>query len=124
MPRVTIAPVRRKRTKRMLKKAKGYFGNKSRLYRYAKEAVWRAGQFAYRDRRKKKTEFRQLWIVRINAACRNHGIAYSRFIAGLKAMGNEMDRKSLSELAIHDEVAFKALVEQAKAALNQKAAAA
>lgn len=123
MPRVTIAPVRRKRTKRMLKKAKGYFGNKSRLYRYAKEAVWRAGQFAYRDRRKKKTTFRQLWIVRINAACRSHGIAYSRFIAGLKAMGNEMDRKSLSELAIHDEVAFKALVEQAKAALSQKIAA-
>lgn len=107
----------------MLKKAKGYFGNKSRLFRYAKDAVWRAGKFAYRDRRKKKTEFRQLWIIRINAACRPFGLSYSRFMAGIKAAEIELNRKAISELAIHDEVGFKLLVEKAKAALDAKAAA-
>lgn len=123
MPRVQNAVVTRKRRKRMLKKAKGYFGNKSRLFRYAKDAVWRAGKFAYRDRRKKKTEFRQLWIIRINAACRPFGLSYSRFMAGIKAAEIELNRKAISELAIHDEVGFKTLVEKAKAALDAKAAA-
>lgn len=123
MPRVQNAVVTKKRRKRMLKKAKGYFGNKSRLFRYAKDAVWRAGKFAYRDRRKKKTEFRQLWIIRINAACRPFGLSYSRFMEGIKAAEIELNRKAISELAIHDEVGFKTLVEKAKAALNAKAAA-
>ncbi len=116
MPRTRNGPATLKRRKKVLKKAKGYFGNKSRLFRYAKEAVDRAEAYAYRDRRKKKSEFRQLWIVRINAACRANGINYSRFIRGLKAASIEMDRKQLSELAIHDEAAFKVLIEQAKAA--------
>jgi len=116
MPRTRNGPATLKRRKKVLKKAKGYFGNKSRLFRYAKEAVDRAEAYAYRDRRKKKSDFRQLWIVRINAACRANGINYSRFIRGLKAASIEMDRKQLSELAIHDEAAFKVLIEQAKAA--------
>lgn len=118
MPRVTNAVATKKRRKKVLKATRGYFGNKSRLFKYAKEAMWRAGKFAYRDRRKKKTEFRQLWIVRINAACRANGMQYSRFMNGLKKLSIEMDRRSLSELAIHDEIAFKALVEKAKAALH------
>jgi large subunit ribosomal protein L20 len=100
-----------------LKRARGYWGNRSRLYRYAVDAVDRAGQYAYRDRRKKKTQWRRLWIVRVNAACRRHEINYSCFIHGLRAAGIELDRKALSELAIHDEPAFKALVEKARAAL-------
>ena len=118
MPRVTNAIATKKRRKKVLKATRGYFGNKSRLFKYAKEAMWRAGKFAYRDRRKKKTEFRQLWIVRINAACRANGMQYSRFMNGLKRLSIEMDRRSLSELAIHDEIAFKALVEKAKVALH------
>ena len=114
MPRASNSSVSRRRRKKVIKKAKGYFGNKSRLYRYAKDAVDRAECFAYRDRRKKKSTMRQLWIIRLNAACRSQGINYSRFIAGLKAIGVEMDRKALSELAIHDENAFKILVEKAK----------
>ena len=97
----------------------GASGNASRLYRYAKQATDRAGQFAYRDRRAKKREFRKLWIVRINAACRQHGVAYSRFMAGLKRAGIELDRKALSELAIHDEAAFAALVEKSRGALTE-----
>lgn len=116
MPRVTNGPATLKRRKRVLKRAKGYFGNKSRLFRYAKGAVQRAGQYAYRDRRKKKTEFRQLWIIRINAACREQGISYSRFMNGLKNADIQLDRKALSELAIHDQAAFNQLVEKAKAA--------
>lgn len=118
MPRVTNAVATKKRRKKVLKATRGYFGNKSRLFKYAKEAMWRAGKFAYRDRRKKKTEFRQLWIVRINAACRANGMQYSRFMNGLKKLSIEMDRRSLSELAIHDEIAFKVLVEKAKVALH------
>ena len=118
MPRATNAVYTKARRKRTLKKAKGYFGNKSRLYRYAKDAVNRSGQFAYRDRRKKKSEFRQLWIVRINAACRARGLSYSRFMSGLKAAGIELDRKALSETAIHDEAAFDALVTKAKDTLQ------
>ena len=116
MPRTRNGPATLKRRKKVLKKAKGYFGNKSRLFRYAKEAVDRAECYAYRDRRKKKSEFRKLWIIRINAACRAHDINYSRFMHGLKLSGIEMDRKQLSELAINDEVAFGLLIEKAKEA--------
>ncbi len=124
MARATNSPASRKRRKKVLKYARGYFGNKSKLFRYAKEAVQHAWQYAYRDRRKKKANFRGLWIVRLNAACRNAGISYSRFIEGLKAAGIEMDRKVLSDLAIHDETAFAGLVKEAQAALKSKAAAA
>ncbi len=117
MPRVTNAPATRARRKRTLKKAKGYFGNKSRLYVEARDAVERAQKFAYRDRRSKKTEFRQLWIVRINAACRPLGSTYSRLIQGLKKASIILDRKSLSELAIHDAAAFEAVVAKAKSAI-------
>ena len=112
MPRVTSSVASRKRRLRTLKAARGYFGNKSRLFRYAKDAVQHAGKYAYRDRKVRRREFRKLWIVRINAACRAAGMKYSIFMAGLKALNIEMDRKQLSELAIHDEVAFNALVKK------------
>ncbi|MFM7750503.1 MAG: 50S ribosomal protein L20 [Opitutaceae bacterium] len=123
MARSTNGPASRKRRKKVLKYAKGYFGSKSKLFRYAKEAVQHAWQYAYRDRRKKKAQFRGLWIVRVNAACRNAGISYSRFIEGLKAANITLDRKVLSDLAIRDEAAFAALVKQAQDALKAKAAA-
>ncbi len=123
MARATNGPASRKRRKKVLKYAKGYFGNKSKLFRYAKEAVQHAWQYAYAARRKKKGDFRGLWIVRLNAACRNAGISYSRFIEGLKAAKIELDRKVLSDLAIRDEVAFNALVKTAQHALMEKAAA-
>ena len=116
MARVQNGRATKRRRKKVLKAAKGYFGNKSRLYRYAVGAVERSGQFAYRDRKKKKSTMRQLWIARINAACRANGINYSRFIAGLNTAEIKLDRKQLSELAIHDEESFKALVEKAKEA--------
>ena len=118
MPRARNVPATRKRRKKVLKKAKGYFGNKSRLYRYAKDAVERAEKYAYRDRKKKKSEFRKLWIIRINAACRAEGLRYGQFINGLTKLGILLNRKVLSELAIHDPDAFKELVEKAKAALE------
>ena len=121
MPRARNVQATRKRHQRVLKQAKGYFGNASRLYRYAKQAVDRAGVYAYRDRRNRKREFRKLWIVRINAAVRAHGVNYSRFMAGLKAAGIELDRKQLSEMAIQDEAAFGALVARAKLALEVSA---
>ena len=121
MARATNSPASRKRRKKVLKYAKGYFGNKSKLFRYAKEAVQHAWQYAYAARRKKKGDFRGLWIVRLNAACRNAGISYSRFIEGLKAAKIELDRKVLSDLAIRDEVAFNALVKKAQHALMEKA---
>jgi large subunit ribosomal protein L20 len=124
MARATNGPASRKRRKKVLKYAKGYFGNKSKLYRYAKEAVQHAWQYAYAARRKKKGDFRGLWIVRLNAACREAGISYSRFIEGLKAAKIELDRKVLSDLAIRDEAAFKTLVKAAQQALAEKAAAA
>jgi large subunit ribosomal protein L20 len=124
MARATNSPASRKRRKKVLKYAKGYFGNKSKLFRYAKEAVQHAWQYAYAARRKKKGDFRGLWIVRLNAACRNAGISYSRFIEGLKAAKIDLDRKVLSDLAIHDEVAFNSLVKTAQHALKEKAAAA
>ena len=123
MARVTNAAASRRRRKKVLKYAKGYFGSKSKLFRYAKEAVQHAWQYAYRDRRKKKAEFRGLWIVRLNAACRNAGITYSRFVEGLKAANIELDRKVLSDLAIRDEIAFTGLVKTVQAALQAKAAA-
>jgi large subunit ribosomal protein L20 len=108
----------KKRRRRVLEQTRGYFGKKSKLFRYAKDALWRAGQFAYRDRKRRKTDFRQLWIVRINAVCRENGIQYHRFINGLKKAGVELNRKSLSELAIGDNILFKALVGKAKLALD------
>ena len=118
MPRARNVPATRKRRKKVLKKAKGYFGNKSRLFRYAKDAVDRAEAYAYVHRRKRKTEFRQLWIVRINAACRNQGMRYGEFMNGLNKAGIELNRKVLSELAIHEPDSFKELVAKAKAALE------
>lgn len=124
MARATNAPAAKKRHKKVLKYAKGYFGSKSKLFRYAKEAVQHAWQYAYIARKKKKADRRGLWIVRLNAACRNNGITYSRFIEGLAAAKITLDRKVLSDLAIRDEVAFNALVKQAQDALKAKAAAA
>ena len=124
MPRVTNSPASRKRRKKVLKYAKGYFGSKSKLFRYAKEAVQHAWQYSYAARKKKKADWRGLWITRLNIACRNAGISYSRFIEGLKAANIDLDRRVLSDLAIRDEVAFGALVQQAQAALKSKATAA
>ncbi len=124
MARATNSPASRQRRKRMLKNAKGYYASKSKLFRYAKDAVHHAWQYAYRDRKKKKAEFRALWIVRVNAACRAAGLSYSRFIEGLKAANIELDRKVMSDLAIRDEVAFNSLVQKAQDALKNKAAAA
>lgn len=123
MPRATNSPASRKRHKKTLKYARGYFGSKSKLFRYAKDAVQHAWQYAYRDRKKKKGEFRGLWIVRLNAACRANDISYSRFIEGLHAANIGLDRKVLSDLAIRDEAAFTAVVTQVKDALKTKAAA-
>jgi large subunit ribosomal protein L20 len=123
MARATNAPASRKRRKKVLKYAKGYFGNKSKLFRYAKEAVQHAWQYAYIDRKKKKANMRGLWIVRLNAVCREAGITYSRFIEGLKAANIQLDRRQLSEIAIADAPAFAGLIKQAQAALKTKAAA-
>ncbi len=125
MPRVTNAVYTKARRKRTLRKTKGYFGNKSKLYRYAKDALARSGQYAYKHRKRKKGDFRSLWIIRINAAVRaaGGGLTYSRFIAGLKAAKIGLDRKALSELAIHDSAAFTKIFEQAKAALAAPAKA-
>ena len=117
MARVKRGVTAHARHRKVIKQAKGYFGNKSRLYRYAKDAVERAGNFAYRDRRKKKTTMRQLWIVRINAACRAEDISYSRLINGLKLANIDLNRKVLSEMAIHEPEQFKAVVVKAKEAL-------
>ena len=124
MARATNSPASRKRRKKVLKYARGYFGNKSKLFRYAKEAVQHAWQYAYAARRKKKGDFRGLWIVRLNAACRNAGISYSRFIEGLKAANIQLDRRQLSEIAIADSVAFSGLIKSAQDALKTKASAA
>lgn len=124
MPRVTNGPASHKRRKKVLKQARGYFGNKSKLYRYANEALDHALQYAYRDRKKKKSNARGLWIVRLNAATRAAGMSYSRFIEGLKAANITMDRKVLSDIAIRDEAAFAAIVAQVRVALEAKTAAA
>lgn len=104
-------------TKKILKLAKGYYGARSRVFRVAKQAVIKAGQYAYRDRRQKKRQFRALWIARINAGARINGLSYSRFIAGLKKASIEIDRKVLSDLAVNEKAAFAAIVEKAKATL-------
>ena len=124
MPRATNSPASRKRRKRMLVKAKGYRGFRSKLYRYAKDAVRKAMQYQYRDRKKRKGQFRRLWIQRISAATRNEGLTYSRFVEGLKAAGIEADRKILADLAVNDPAAFSAIVAQVKAALESKLEAA
>jgi large subunit ribosomal protein L20 len=114
MSKVQNIQATRRRHKKILRRAKGYFGNSSRLYRYAKNQVEHSLVYAYRDRRKNKSNFRKLWIVRINAACRALGIPYSRFMDALKKSGIEMDRKALSNLAVQDEAAFNALVEKVR----------
>ena len=107
----------RARHRKVLKQAKGYFGKKSKLFKVANQAVMKSGAYAYRDRRAKKRDFRKLWIARINAAARQNGLSYSKFMNGLKVAGVDLDRKVLSDIAITDPKAFAALVEQAKAAL-------
>ena len=117
MARVKRAVASKKHRKATLERAKGYYGNKSRSYRAANEQVMHSLQYAYRDRRARKGEFRKLWIQRINAACRQHDMSYSRFIAGLHTAGIEVDRKVLADLAVTDPAAFTALVEKARAAV-------
>ena len=122
MPRVTNGPASRKRRNKILKQTKGYFASKSKLPRYAREALDHALQYAYDDRKKKRSNSRALWIVRLNAACRTAGISYSRFIEGLKAANILLDRKVLADMAVRDEAGFAVVVEQARAALVTKAA--
>ena len=117
MARVKRGVIARARHNKVLKKAKGYYNARSKVFRAAKQAVIKAGQYAYRDRRAKKRDFRALWITRINAAARVYGMSYSKLIAGTIAAGLVIDRKVLADLAIHDTVAFAAIVERAKAAL-------
>ena len=117
MARVKRGVTAKRRHKKVLKQAKGYYGNKSRSFRAANEQVMRSGNYAFRDRRARKGEMRRLWIQRINAACRQNDMSYSRFIAGLNAAGIEVNRKVLADLAVTDPAAFSALVAQAKAAL-------
>lgn len=117
MPRVKRGVIAKARHKKVLKQAKGYRGARSRLYKVAKPAVDKAGQYAYRDRRQKKRQFRALWVVRINAAARDNGMSYSQFIAGLNRAAIALDRKVLADMAVHDKPAFSQLVEQAKQAL-------
>lgn len=117
MPRVKRGVTAKARHKKVLDQAKGYYGARSRTYRMAKQAVIKAGQYAYRDRRQKKRQFRALWIVRINAAARECGLSYSRLIDGLKKASIELDRKVLADMAVHDMTAFTVVAEQAKAAL-------
>lgn len=117
MPRVKRGVTARARHKKVLDQAKGYRGRRSTVYRIAKQAVMRAGQYAYRDRRNKKRTFRALWIARINAAVRLHDVTYSVFIAGLKKAAIELDRKVLADMAVHDKAGFTAVVNQVKAAL-------
>jgi large subunit ribosomal protein L20 len=117
MPRVKRGVTAHRRHKKVLKQAKGYYGARSRIYRVAKQAVTKAGQYAYRDRKVKKRMFRALWIQRINAAAREHGLSYSRMINGLKKAEIEIDRRVLADLAVHEKEAFAALAEKAKLAV-------
>jgi large subunit ribosomal protein L20 len=117
MARVKRGVVARARHKKVLDKAKGYYGARRKAYRVAKQAVIKAGQYAYRDRRQRKRQFRALWIARINAAARENGLSYSRLINGLNKAGIEIDRKVLADLAVFDKAAFAAIAEQAKVAL-------
>ncbi|MFC5558339.1 50S ribosomal protein L20 [Ureibacillus thermophilus] len=117
MPRVKGGTVTRRRRKKVLKLAKGYFGSKHTLYRTANQAVMKSGLYAYRDRRQKKRDFRKLWITRINAAARQNGLSYSRLMHGLKQAGIEVNRKMLADLAVNDAQAFAQLAEEAKKAI-------
>jgi large subunit ribosomal protein L20 len=121
MPRVKRGVTTKARHKKILDKAKGYYGARRKLYRTAKQAVTKAGQYAYRDRRQRKRQFRALWIARINAASRLHGLSYSRFISGLKNAEVDLDRKVLADIAVHDPAAFGVIAEQAKAGLAKAA---
>ncbi len=120
MPRATNAPASRKRRKRILKKAKGFYGSRSRLYRYAKDAIFKAQTWATRDRKTRKRNFRALWITRISAAVRQRGMTYNRFMEGLKSLSVDLDRKVLADMAITNPVALDELVAQAKAAMEAK----
>ena len=117
MARVKRGVQAKARHKKVLKLAKGYYGARSRVYRVAVQAVAKAGQYAYRDRKQRKRQFRSLWIIRINAAARQNDLTYSQFVLGLKKANIEVDRKVLSDMAVHDAAAFKLICEQVKAAL-------
>ena len=119
MPRVKGGSVTRQRRKKVLKLAKGYYGSKSKLFKVANQQVMKSYTYAYRDRRQKKRDFRKLWIARINAAARMNNMSYSTLMHGLKLSGIDINRKMLSDIAIHDAAAFTALTEQAKTALNK-----
>ena len=121
MPRATNSPASRERRKRTLEKAKGFRGRRSKLFRYAKNAVMKAEYWSYRDRKTRKRNFRYLWIARINAAARANGITYSRFMEGLTAAGITLDRKVLADIVITDEAAFKAILDTVTKALKDKA---
>jgi large subunit ribosomal protein L20 len=124
MARATNAPASRERRKKVVDQARGFRGRRSKLFRYAKDAVTKAKYWSYRDRKTRKRTFRMLWQQRINAAARANGLTYSRFIEGLKAAGIDLDRKVLSDIAVTDDAAFKAIFDKAKAALEDKRAAA
>ncbi len=117
MPRIKRGVVARRRHKKILERAKGYYGARSRVYRVAKQAVIKAGQYAYRDRRQRKRQFRALWITRINAASRANGLTYSRLIDGLRKAQVVLDRRVLADLAVHDKQAFTSIVDKARTAL-------
>lgn len=117
MARVKRGVVARKKHKKVLSKAKGYYGARSRVFRVANQAVTKAGQYAYRDRKQRKRQFRSLWIVRINAEARNNGLSYSQLMNGLNKAGIELDRKVLADMAVNDKSGFAAIAEQAKSAL-------
>jgi large subunit ribosomal protein L20 len=123
MPRVKRGNVRRAKRKKLLARAKGFYQNKSKLYRAAKESVDTALKYAFVGRRRKKRDFRRLWVVRINAAAREHGLTYGQFMSGLKASGSTLDRKSLAELAVSAPASFARLAETAKNARSKTAAA-
>jgi large subunit ribosomal protein L20 len=118
MPRVKRGVTAHAKHKKVLGKAKGYYGARSKVYRVAKQAVIKAGQYAYRDRRQRKRQFRSLWIARINAAARENGLSYSRMIDGLNKANIEVDRKVLADIAVFDKAGFSALAEKAKASLS------
>ena len=120
MARVKRGVQAKTRHRRVLSKAKGYYGARSKVFRVAKQAVIKAGQYAYRDRRQRKRQFRALWIARINAAARENGLSYSRLINGLKLAGIEVDRKVLADIAVHDAAGFTAIADAAKAALTEE----
>ena len=124
MPRAKGGPKTRRRHKKTMKLAKGYVGGRRKTYRQARETVERGLTYAYRDRKQRKRQFRSLWIVRINAAAREHGLSYNRFMAGVRMAGIELDRKSLADIAVSDPQAFAAVAERAKAALESGAEAA